>query len=72
MKNINKVFVDDKDGSFKAIEHAIKSGYKKIGHIGGYTQVNIGQQRLLGFEKAMKKYKIPINPKWIFQRWLWS
>lgn len=67
MKNINKVFVDDKNGSFKAIEHAIKSGYTKIGHIGGYTQVNIGQQRLLGFEKAMKKYKIPINPKWIFK-----
>jgi LacI family transcriptional regulator len=67
MKNINKVFVDDKNGSFKAIEHAIKLGYTKIGHIGGYTQVNIGQQRLLGFEKAMKKYKIPINPKWIFK-----
>jgi LacI family transcriptional regulator len=67
MKNINKVFVDDKNGAFNAIEHAIKLGYKKIGHFGGYTQVNIGQQRLLGFEKAMKKYNIKINPSWIFK-----
>jgi LacI family transcriptional regulator len=67
MKNINKVFVDDKNGSFNAIEYAIKMGYTKIGHFGGYTQVNIGQQRLLGFEKAMKKHGIPINPKWIFK-----
>ncbi|MCB9211848.1 MAG: LacI family DNA-binding transcriptional regulator [Ignavibacteriales bacterium] len=67
MKNINKVFVDDKNGSFKAIEYAIKLGYSRIAHFGGYTQVNIGQQRLLGFEKAMKKHKVPINPKWIFK-----
>ncbi len=67
MKNINKVFVDDKDGAFNAIEHAIKIGYRKIGHFGGYTQINIGQQRFLGFEKAMKKYNIPINPSWIFK-----
>lgn len=67
LKNINKVFVDDKNGAFIAIEHAIKLGYKKIGHFGGYTQVNIGHQRLLGFEKAMNKYKLPINPKWVFK-----
>ena len=67
LKNINKVFVDDKNGAFKAIEHAIKLGYKKIGHFGGYTQVNIGHQRLLGFEKAMNKYNLPINPNWVFK-----
>lgn len=66
MLNINSVFVDDEIGSFKAIEHAIKLGYKKIGHFGGFPNVNISQQRLSGFEKAMHKYKIPINSEWIF------
>ncbi|MCW8850214.1 MAG: LacI family transcriptional regulator [Melioribacteraceae bacterium] len=67
MKNINQVFVDDQNGAFNAIEYAIKLGYRKIGHFGGYTQINIGQQRLLGFEKAMKKHKVPLNPSWIFK-----
>lgn len=64
MKNINKVFVDDKIGSYKAIEHAIKLGYKKIAHFGGYPQVNITQQRLEGFENAMNDHNIPINSEW--------
>jgi len=65
MENIDKVFVDDRGGAFKAIEQAIKLGYKKIAHFAGYTQVNIGQQRYLGFEDAMKKYNVPINKDWI-------
>lgn len=65
MNNINKVYVDDEIGSFKAIEHALKLGYKKIGHFGGYPLVNISQQRFSGFKKAMKKYKTPINSKWV-------
>ena len=67
IKNVDKVFVDDKAGSFSAIEHAIKIGYKKIGHFAGYDEVNIGRQRYLGFTEAMKKYKIPINKKWVFK-----
>lgn len=67
IKNINKVFVDDRGGSFKAVEHAIKLGYTKIAHFAGYDEVNIGSQRYLGFEEAMNEYQIPINPNWIFK-----
>ena len=42
IKSSNKVFVDDRGGAFKAIEHAIKIGYKKIGHFAGHDEVNIG------------------------------
>lgn len=67
IKNVNKVFVDDKEGAFKAIEHVIKLGYTKIAHFAGYDEVNIGRQRYLGFVEAMKKYKIPINKKWVLK-----
>ena len=61
----SSVTVDDRGGSFKAIEHAIKLGYKKIAHFAGYQEINIGKRRYLGFEDAMKKYNIPIDPSWV-------
>lgn len=67
IKNVNKVFVDDKDGAFKAIEHVIKLGYTNIAHFAGYNKVNIGRQRYLGFAEAMQKYKIPIKKKWVIE-----
>lgn len=63
--DIDSVSVNDRFGAYRAIEHAIGLGYKKIGHFAGYTDINIGQQRYLGFEDAMKKHNIPINPEWV-------
>jgi len=65
LPGFSSVTVDDQGGSFNAIEHAIKMGYKNIAHIAGYQEINIGKRRYLGFKKAMKKYNIPINPSWI-------
>ena len=52
-------------GAFNAVETAIEKGYKKIGHIGGWQNSNIGKERYLGYKKALKKYKLPINKDWI-------
>ncbi len=62
---IDTVFVDDRGGAFKAVEHAIKLGYKNIAHFAGYTEINIGRERYLGFKDAMNKYNIPINKEWV-------
>ncbi|MCX6132818.1 MAG: LacI family DNA-binding transcriptional regulator [Ignavibacteriales bacterium] len=61
----SSVLVDDKGGAFQAIEHAIKTGYRKIGFVGGNPEINIGRNRLLGFEQAMKQYNVPINSAWV-------
>jgi LacI family transcriptional regulator, galactose operon repressor len=65
LPDISSVTVDDKGGAFMAIEHAIKLGYRKIGHLAGYQEINIGRGRYLGFEEAMTKYDLPINPRWV-------
>lgn len=65
MKNVSSVTVDDFGGAFMATEYAIKRGYKKIAHIGGFQHLNIGKARLEGFTAAMKKHNIPINKNWI-------
>lgn len=62
---VSTVTVDDRGGAFSAVDHAIKKGYRKIGHFGGYHHLNIGQARYDGFIDAMKAHGLPINPNWI-------
>lgn len=65
--NCNTVTVDDRGGAYKAIEHAIKLGYKNIAHFAGNTRINIGRERLLGFISAMNDYNVPVNTDWIVE-----
>lgn len=65
IKDVPTVTVDDKGGAFSAVENFIFNGIKKIGHIGGYPSINIGNERYEGFVEAMTKYNITINENWI-------
>ncbi len=63
----SSVTVDDKNGAYEAVEHAVKKGYKKLAHIGGYNHINIGRDRKEGFIEALNKNNITVNPKWIIE-----
>ncbi|HUI30501.1 MAG TPA: LacI family DNA-binding transcriptional regulator [Candidatus Acidoferrales bacterium] len=65
MKGTSQVTVDDRGGAFNAVEQAIRKGYKKIAHLGGYREINIGKDRYAGFVDAMKQYDLPVNPGWV-------
>jgi len=65
IEGILSVTEDDKAGAFSAVEYAIKKGYKKIAHIGGCVDINIGRERSEGFTDAMNHYGIEINQDWI-------
>jgi len=67
IKNVPSVTVDDKGGAYSAVEHFIKRGITRIGHIGGYSYINIGKARLNGFTEAMNNYNVPINRNWIIE-----
>ena len=67
MEGINTVSVDDRSGAFKAIDHAIQLGYRRIGHLSGYTDVNIGRDRKQGFLDAMQHHGIPVNSDWVLE-----
>ena len=64
-RGFNTVEVDDRGGAQKAVEQAIKVGYRKIGCIGGNTHVNIGKNRFGGFEQAMKAHGVPVRKEWV-------
>lgn len=65
LEDINLVRVCDREGAFRAVEHAINLGYKNIAHFAGYQDINIGRQRMLGFREAMAKYNVPIREDWV-------
>lgn len=65
MTGFSSVLVDDREGVHQAVEHAIRIGYKKLGFIGGDPSINIGRNRLIGFEHALNQNNIPVEKNWI-------
>lgn len=56
-----KVMADDYEGAFVGVEHLIKNGYKKIGHIGGPENLQISKNRFRGYRDALEKYGLEFN-----------
>ncbi|WP_303317235.1 LacI family DNA-binding transcriptional regulator [Flavivirga abyssicola] len=55
----SKVIFNNTKWSFFATEHLIRQNYKKIYHLSGYKGMSVTKERVYGFEKALKKHKIP-------------
>lgn len=51
----SKVTVDDHDGAFKAVEHLIEMGYKRIAHLSGPEYLSISKSRLKGYLDALER-----------------
>lgn len=60
-----KVLADDYQGAFIGVEHLIKNGYRKIGHIGGPENLQISKNRFRGYRDALAKHGLEFNPDWI-------
>lgn len=63
----SKVELDDFAGSFKAVEHLISQGCKRIVHLAGYKHISIYRNRLEGYKAALAKYNLPFDPALVFE-----
>lgn len=61
-----KVMADDYHGAFTGVEHLIKNGYQRIGHIGGPKNLQISKDRFRGYSDALNKYGLEQNHNWIY------
>lgn len=52
------VVIDDETGSYKAVIHLLRTGKKRIVHLAGPMQLAIARNRLNGYLKAMKEYRL--------------
>ncbi len=56
-----KVVVDDYEGAFKATEHLISTGKKRIAHLAGPLSLYISRKRLEGYKDALRKHNLPAD-----------
>jgi LacI family transcriptional regulator len=61
----NKIVVDDFACGFKATQHLIDQGYKRIAHLAGPTVLNTYRDRMEGYKDALKKNNLPVEKELI-------
>ena len=66
----SSVSIDDFKGAFNAVEHLIKSGYKRIAHLTGFSNLEIAQKRIQGYKAALSKHNTPFDENLIIENGL--
>lgn len=61
----DKVIIDDRKWAFKAVEHLIKCGYRRIAHLGGNEKLAVSANRLQGYLDAHLHYGLDVHPNLI-------
>jgi LacI family transcriptional regulator len=63
----NKVIADDVGGAFLATEHLIQNGCSNIVLITTPDYVVVGNERKMGYAKALKEYKVPVRKELVLK-----
>lgn len=58
-----KVVADNFSGAFKATDHLLNTGRKRIAHITSSAGLYITKERLLGYKAALEKNGVPFDPE---------
>lgn len=61
----SSVVVDDFGGAYRAVEYLLKSGCRRIAHLGGPENLGISQNRRKGYEQALSDYGFELNDQLI-------
>lgn len=59
--DVPKVIVDDYDGAFRAVNHLIERGRKRIAHLSGPPSLKISEKRQNGYKAALRKNDIELD-----------
>ena len=62
----SKVIVDNHEAAFKATEHLIEQGCRRIGFLAGPPQLLLSNRRIAGYQDALRKHGLPVEPPLIF------
>ena len=63
----NKVIADDVGGAFQATEHLIQNGCSRIVLITTPDYVVVGNERKMGYVKALNEYKVPVRKELVLK-----
>lgn len=62
--NYDYVVIDNARAGFELANHLIKLGHKKIAFISGSLEESSSNERLKGWERALRENNIPVRKKW--------
>ncbi|MDR1154309.1 MAG: LacI family transcriptional regulator [Bacteroidales bacterium] len=65
--NCSKVIIDHEDAAFKAIEHLICQGCKRIAHLSGPQVLSIAKNRIKGVRRALETHDLPFIPEFLIE-----
>jgi DNA-binding LacI/PurR family transcriptional regulator len=65
LEKVDTVVLDGENAGNLAAEHFIELGHRQIATIAGPQHLSNGRARFVGFQKALRKYSIPLPPEYI-------
>jgi LacI family transcriptional regulator len=64
---VSQVVIDDYYGAYKATEHLIREGCRRIAHFTGPFSISIYKDRFRGYCDALSYYGVPRNPDYTIE-----
>jgi len=65
LPNITKIVTDDFQGAYRATQHLVGQGYRRIAYVSGPTQQLLYHDRLRGYRRALQDADLPCREEWI-------
>ena len=65
--NVDYIGINDYNSSHIIIEHLVNQGCKRIAHIGGYKHTRIFNNRIRGYNDALKKHNLPLDAELLIE-----
>lgn len=67
MKNVSSVTINDYEGGYKATQHLIDIGCKRIAHFSGDINIEIFKERFLGYQQALIDNGLEYNDEYVIR-----
>ena len=65
--DVSNVIIDDHLGAYKAVEHLIQQGCKRIAHFTSQKKVSIYRERYRGYREALESYRMPFDASLVIE-----
>jgi LacI family transcriptional regulator len=65
--DVSNVTIDDYLGAYKAVEHLVQQGCRRIAHFTGLKKVSIYKERYRGYREALEAHQIPFDESLIIE-----
>ena len=65
--NVSAVSINDEQAAYEMTRHIIELGHRRIGFIAGNPNQSATDLRLTGYQKALRDFKLTVNPQLIAQ-----